>query len=224
MSHHQDVSFVSMGGADAALGARRTAHLQHVKDTFLSVVHGKYLRGAVEHEGLLADLPPAELIREALMESVDSFTYLLTALDRLHESGDHRTPAIEPWLARLIDAEATRTHAMGRGVLTDEHFRAFTILTEEVGEVGRALLSLRSAASSGNGPGSAYERDQAIAELVQVIVTAAKLASNLRKLNFSITNDEGADDGPTDSRDSGRAMGQRVQGRDSAGAGAASGG
>ena len=65
------------------------------------------------------------------------------------------------------------------GPLTDDHFRAFAILGEEVGEVAKALLENRRALAKGRS-GTA-ERVNARLELAQVAATAVLMLINLKR-------------------------------------------
>lgn len=80
-------------------------------------------------------------------------------------------------LIGAVAAEMFTSHKQ-HGSLTTDHFRAYTILQEEVGEVASEILQMRRA-SSANDPESSKYRKQAIKELLQVMSTAAKMIVNL---------------------------------------------
>ncbi len=68
------------------------------------------------------------------------------------------------------------TAEKNHGQLTNDSFRAFTILAEEVGEVSRELLGERRAI---NAVAAEHHRRRAVEELVQVMSVCAHMIRNL---------------------------------------------
>lgn len=61
--------------------AAQEDHLQSIKDNFISLVDTKYRAGVIEHGGNLFDAPAEKLMGEALNETIDQFTYIITLRD-----------------------------------------------------------------------------------------------------------------------------------------------
>lgn len=156
------------------LNASQDSHLSELISQTTTRLSSKYRRGAAEHEGCLRDLTAATLIEDAIDEAVDQMAYLLTLREKL---ASPVLGTVAAMLNRVDDAaaEATKAH----GPLTDDHFRAHAILSEEVGEVARALLEQRR---SGLGPSLVMiKTESAVRELLQVAATAVLMAINLEK-------------------------------------------
>lgn len=148
----------------------------------------KYRKGAAEHGGCLKDMATVDLLDNAIDETVDQATYLLTLRARLADDYVSTHQGLNQCSARaptkwLVETESKRAEAE-HGPLTGDHFRAFTVLSEEVGEVATCLLELgRAQRRFGNG-GSAESvaaARKAVGELIQVISVASKMVENLQK-------------------------------------------
>lgn len=78
-----------------------------------------------------------------------------------------------------VEQEAERAMS-SHGPLTQDLCRAYTILGEEFGEVGRALLEVGRAERSNSSVAESWKR-AAADELVQLAATALLLVDNLRR-------------------------------------------
>ena len=58
-------------------------HLLRIKHSFLDAVELKYRKGALEHGGDLQDMDSLALVRNAMEECVDQWTYLKTLEEKL---------------------------------------------------------------------------------------------------------------------------------------------
>lgn len=58
-------------------------HLNYIKEQFELKVDKKYRRGAIEHNGNLADMDLLNLVDNALEEAIDQFVYLTTLREQL---------------------------------------------------------------------------------------------------------------------------------------------
>lgn len=83
-------------------------------------------------------------------------------------------------LTAAIDQEMQRALDL-HGPLTDDNFRAFTIIGEELGELGRELLEIRRAKARGALIDKVEATVKAKGEAVQAIATLCHLVGNLNK-------------------------------------------
>lgn len=137
----------------------------------------------MEHGGTLLDMSIDDLVRNATEEAIDQYTYLHAISRKLRSTG-----LVDPAFIEMLGNEMARAVA-DHGPLTLDLFRAFTILSEEVGETARALLELRRAQNpfrTGQRASSCAEVDEeralrkkVVDELVQVASVAAMMARNL---------------------------------------------
>jgi len=61
------------------------AHLEVLKNHATALLDEKYRKGQAEHGGNLFDLTPKQLALEAIMETIDLFTYQMTLYEKLSE-------------------------------------------------------------------------------------------------------------------------------------------
>lgn len=152
-------------------------HLAMIKRAFLQDVDVKYRRGAAEHgDDILTAGRPA-LMSDILGEVLDLVVYVYALNYRLGMDAVLSDGLPAPLVAAVM-REIARSRTL-YGPLTNDHFRAFTIMTEEVGEVGRALLEARRNEVGGHGSEAKRSKGQAIQELVQVMAMAAEMIRNL---------------------------------------------
>jgi hypothetical protein len=156
----------------------REAHLSELLHEFAARFDGKYRKGAEQHGGKLFDYSKVDLVDEALNETLDLWAYLATLR---HKYGKNAVNARFP--IQLINAVASEMASAEceHGKLTDDNFRACTILTEEVGEVARAVLEIRrhKGTVQQGAPIMTQLRGAAITELIQVISTCVLMIENL---------------------------------------------
>ncbi len=60
-------------------------HLLSITERFKKLADAKYQKGQKEHGGNLWDLSATQLLDEAIAESIDQITYLLTLRDKLNQ-------------------------------------------------------------------------------------------------------------------------------------------
>lgn len=150
-------------------------HCESIIARLAELMRTKYAAGAAEHAGNLFDLAPVRLVDEALAEIADLGAYLLTLKDQL-------TRRVE--LGRLwseVTDEMSRAESLhGNLPLPDGFFRALAILSEEVGEVARAMLVLRRESPDVQAAPAAA-KEAVVSELIQVMATSALLIEWLRR-------------------------------------------
>jgi hypothetical protein len=65
------------------LTSRQRLHLIRIRDSFDKAVIAKFHKGAEEHGGDLQDMDSLQLIRNAMDECIDQWTYLKTLEEKL---------------------------------------------------------------------------------------------------------------------------------------------
>lgn len=65
------------------LSPAQNDHIVDLQREFCLRLRDKYTKGAEEHGGNLKDMPPIQLIENALNECIDQFTYLMTLREQL---------------------------------------------------------------------------------------------------------------------------------------------
>lgn len=65
------------------LSPEQEAHLEYIEQQFVRDVRLKYRKGAEEHGGFLGDKHILELLDEAIQETVDQYTFLVTLREKL---------------------------------------------------------------------------------------------------------------------------------------------
>ena len=53
-------------------------HLNDIQNEALQRINEKYMKGQKEHGGNLWEVPPQEILEEAINEAIDQIVYLLT--------------------------------------------------------------------------------------------------------------------------------------------------
>jgi hypothetical protein len=165
------------------------AHLERIKSQFLSLLDPKYRKGAEEHKSNLLDMCEMNLVKHALDETLDQATYLITLMEKLGKAAHGVSVIGEDNILQIacMMTMALRDH----GPLTKDFTRAFTILTEELGEVGKEILEVTRTAS---GMKSTVEsrrqaKTRAIKELFQLVSVSIYLINNLKDYQGEELND-----------------------------------
>lgn len=60
------------------MSPEQIAHVETLQRAFCRMVDNKYSQGVKEHGGNIWDLSETELLKEAIMENIDQFVYLMT--------------------------------------------------------------------------------------------------------------------------------------------------
>ena len=67
------------------MNKKQIAHSAHIREVFSELQEAKYKTGAKEHGTKLYELDTIWLLKEALNEFIDGFTYVKTAIDQLDD-------------------------------------------------------------------------------------------------------------------------------------------